>query len=82
MLNAEQLHELRLAAGVSIYTLGESARVHWLTVLNAEKSDRTIRPETRRRLESALAAAVEKRAVLVATARWLLAQTEEVVPAA
>ena len=73
MLNAEQLHELRLAAGVSIYTLSDRAGVHWLTVLNAEKPDRTIKPETRRRLEKALAAAIEERAILVATARWLLA---------
>jgi len=73
MLNAEQLHELRLAAGMSIYTLADRAGVHWLTVLNAEKPDRTIKPETRRKLESALAAAVEERAILIATARWLLA---------
>ncbi len=73
MLNAEQLHELRLAAGVSIYTLADRAGVHWLTVLNAEKPDRTIKPETRNKLETALAAAIEERAILIATARWLLA---------
>jgi ribosome-binding protein aMBF1 (putative translation factor) len=60
-------------AGLSIYALADRAGVHWLTVLNAEKSDRTIKPETRRKLERALAAAVEEQAMLVATARWLLA---------
>jgi hypothetical protein len=73
MLNANQLHELRLAAGLSIYALGERAGVHWLTVINAEKPERRIRPDTRRRLERALREAVEERAVLVAAARLVLA---------
>jgi DNA-binding LacI/PurR family transcriptional regulator len=76
MLNAEQFHELRMAAGMSIYTLANRAGVHWLTVLNAENPERTIRPETRQRLEGALRAAIEEQAVLVATARWLLGATE------
>ncbi len=73
MLSAEQLHELRLVADLSIYALADRAGVHWLTVLNAEKPERHIRHETRRRLEAALRTAVEERAVLVATAQWLLA---------
>jgi hypothetical protein len=72
MLNAAQLHELRLASGLSIYALADRAGVHWLTVLNAERPDRSIKPETRRRLMAALDAAVEERTLLVAAARLVL----------
>jgi predicted transcriptional regulator len=72
VLNAEQLHELRLAAGVSIYTLAERAGVHWQTVLSAERGC-NLKAMTRQRLEAALDAVVEERAILVATARWLMA---------
>lgn len=77
MLNPEQFHELRLAAGLSIYSLAGRARVHWLTVLSAEKPSRSIKPETRTKLEAALREAVEERALLVATARCLLAVGSE-----
>ena len=76
MLNAEQFHELRLTAGLSIYTLAERAGVHWLTVLSAEKPERTIRPATRQRLETALRGAIEERAVLVAAAQYVLAEPQ------
>ncbi len=75
MLTAEQLHELRLASGLSIYRLADRANVHWLTVLRAENPERSarIRRETRRRLEAALREAVEEKAVLVAAAQAVFA---------